>query len=407
MNRVFRFYKYLPLYGWNPIILTINYGSFPIVDSTLLKEVRDDTKVFKSDNPIPSTKSDSSGVMYEMTDKSKLNWKIILGKIIKYNLIPDTRFYWYPFALKTAKEIFKAAQIDLVFSSSPPQTNHVIAQKIAIKYNLPWIADIRDPWSDVFWSRKSKYKLPFLSKLDKWLESKTLAQAQHITTVTPQLTEKYKNDYGDSSLIYNGYDGDYISSNDIDKKKSHSEFRITYSGSMSYNQRTEMFFRVLKKLKNHGQTKRLKVRFIGGFPSFLQNIIQSNDLEDICYIEDALPMDKLFSELQSSDLQLVFGVPGAEYGIIPSKIFDYMAVKKPILGINLDKDASQLIERTGLGFNFDDSSEDDLFNFLKRAISGNLPLDEANHEFIASFSRKAQTQQLAQIFDDVWSRRHH
>lgn len=407
MNRVFRFYKYLPLYGWNPIILTINQGSYPIIDRTLLKEVRDDTKVFKSDNPIPSKKSISTGVLYGMTDKTKWNWKNISAKIIKYNVIPDTRFYWYPFALKSAKEIFNSEKIDLIFSSSPPQTNHIIAQKIADKYNLPWIADIRDPWSDVFWSRKSKYKLPFLSKLDKWLESKTLAQAQVITTVTPQLMEKYKNDFGATSLIYNGYDGDYLSSNNIEKNKSHSEFRITYSGSMSYNQRTEIFFRLLKKLKDNGETKGLKVRFIGGFPSFLQKIIQSNDLSEICFTEDALPMDKLFSELQSSDLQLVFGVPGAEYGIIPSKIFDYMAVKKPILGINLDKDASQLIERTGLGFNFDDSSEDDLFNFLKRAISGKLPLNEANHEFIASFSRKVQTQQLAQIFDDVWSRRHH
>ena len=409
MSRIFRFYENLHEYGWNPIILTVKDGDFPIHDSSLVNEILENTIVYKTNNIRLQKKADRSSsnqtALYSFTDVTDKRLRTKFLKFIKFNFIPDTRILWAPFAVNKALEILKNQKIDLIFSSSPPQTNHIIAKKIKSKSAIPWVADLRDPWSDVFWMNHDSLRLSWISSWDKEIEKRTLSSADALVTVTPQLRDKYEEKYHSCHLIMNGYAEKYYTG--LSKKKSKNKiYTIIYSGSMSYDQKPDLLFKILQKIKktNPDKTSQIVVRFIGAFPGFLSSMIEEYDLRDICVIEPYIPMKDLVENLNMADLLFLTGVPDSQYGIIPSKLFDYIATRNPILGFYLDKDASYVLDKSGLGMNFSHGEEVEAFNYVLNAIDG-LIKTEPNESFIQSLSRRNQTQQLAQIFDDVWNSR--
>ena len=97
-------------------------------------------------------------------------------------VIPDGRVGWYFDSINTGNKIFEENKIDAIFSSAPPFTTHLIAKKLALSNNLPWIADFRDPWTDRFYNYENK-RWWITSKLDKVLENSVVNSAQQCVTV--------------------------------------------------------------------------------------------------------------------------------------------------------------------------------------------------------------------------------
>lgn len=412
MSRIFRFYQHLREYGWNPIILTVQDGDFPIYDSSLLEEIDEKTLVLKTRNIRLQRKardkaSNQQKALYGFTDKTNDSIKNKILKFIKYNFIPDTRVLWSLFAVKDALKRLHGESIDLIFSSSPPQTNHIIAKKIKEKTGIPWVADLRDPWSDVFWMNNEKIRLSFIDYLDKKIEKHTLSLADSLITVTPQLQTKYTSKYGACDLILNGYESTYYD-HATTLNRQDNKVEIIYSGSMSYDQKPDLLFSLLSQLKktNSDLYAKITVRFIGAFPGFLTSMIDSYQLQDSCVIEPFIPLHELANRLVSADLLFLTGVINCDYGIIPSKLYDYIAARRPILGVNLDHDAESILNTSGLGRNFTDDQYSSALEFLIQAVHRQCEI-HPNEDFIKSLSRRNQTQQLARIFDDVWNRRNH
>ncbi|MDR9447501.1 MAG: hypothetical protein RI519_07210, partial [Balneolaceae bacterium] len=105
MNRILRFYKHLPSFGWNPIILTVGNGLFPSIDHELSKTVRKQTIVYKTNGEYSSAGKPTMAP-YGFTDKKNKSLYKKIIQILKVNIIPDNRIYWLPFAMRKSKEMF-------------------------------------------------------------------------------------------------------------------------------------------------------------------------------------------------------------------------------------------------------------------------------------------------------------
>ncbi|MFC1887722.1 group 1 glycosyl transferase, partial [Candidatus Cloacimonadota bacterium] len=207
VQRVLKFAKYLPEFGWQPVILTVLDGEYPAYDIELKEEIPKGIKIFKTSTIEPfvlyklffGMRTDthlSTHVLDTMKNKS---YKQKISQLIRANLfIPDARIWWYLFAVKKGIKLVKNEKIDLIMSSSPPQTTHLIAKKIAQKTGKKWIADFRDPWTDYF-RIKDLPRIGLIKKLDKHYEHSVLRNADTVVTsgnsLGDLLNQKIKNNY--------------------------------------------------------------------------------------------------------------------------------------------------------------------------------------------------------------------
>ena len=409
-NRIVKFAKHLTAYGWEPVIVTVEKGDFPTVDEKLVQDIPKHLSVYKSKNvsffPIIKalTRNKKISVPKSFTDQTNQSVKMKLMRWIKSNTIPDTRIFWYPFALRHAQKIVEKEQIDIIFSSSPPQTNHLIAAALSTKYAIPWVADLRDPWNDMYWNQKDSNRLQLLDKIDKKIEKNTLVKASRVTSIGPTiaklLEKKVKKEV---DVIYNGFDDQYISTaveeSGRDQKKP---FTILYAGSISFQQRPVGLFQTLSKLvKQESPSFSFQVTFMGEYGVFLQNMINEYDLGKFVTIVASVSQRDVFKHLAMADLLLVLGIKDCNYGVIPSKLFEYLLSGKPILGYGLEKDADSILQDTrhGKNFQFDDPNGNSA-EFIKEVYEGRFQVPD-NQESIQKFNRKVLTGQLAALFDQV------
>lgn len=410
INRILKFYQYLHEFGWEPVILTTEGGDFPFEDESLLKEVRPDTKVYRSKGlslhkifSSVSPKSKKNFVPYGFTDTSKNSFMDKLSRWVKYNFIPDTRFPWYFSTVSKAVKIVQDEKIDLIFSSSPPQTNHLIARKVARKTGLPWVADFRDPWTDVFWLLNNSIRWKWIHNIDKRIERRTIAKMDAVITVGTSLVEILQRKTNKKiHLISNGYDDTYF--RDLHYVKN-PKFRITYAGSLSKEQDPVCFFNALELLKDNKEFfDNAEVFFLGNFPTYLYDLVNQSSYQDkTSYSPYTFYTDSLKSIAASELLLLIVPETDDNKCILTSKLFDYMGACRPILAYGpLDGDAAKVLQQAEAGemFDYTDSrrSADYILKSFQVWKSDTMGV-QLQPEKIEQYTRRNLTKQLAAIMD--------
>lgn len=412
VQRVLKFAKYLPEFGWEPIILTVKNGEYPAIDNSLNDEIPQSIKVFK-------TKAIEPFSIYKKLTVDKKNQPIPVGVLaqsggslkqkaanfIRLNvIIPDAKIGWKFFAVKEGQKIIDLKKPDLLFSSSPPPTTHLIAKTLAERNKIKWIADLRDPWSKIHYYKNNRLKTAH--KIDERLESKTLSAADKVITVSENFSKLIAVNKDKIKIIPNGFDNEDIT--DLDNRlKDSSVFQLTYVGGLNENRFYPQFFEqlaVFAQQKNFTKQK-IKLTFVG---SISQNImdkmhaILGNDTITIDfkgYLEHKEALKIMFE----SDLLLLFTEKVSHYsGHIPGKLFEYISTGNFILGIG-DKsgDANQILKEIEGGIIVDQNHNFiELLNELHlKWLSGNLKGSDSQK--IEKFSRKNLTKQLTEIFNKV------
>ncbi|HOV11759.1 MAG TPA: glycosyltransferase family 4 protein [Bacteroidales bacterium] len=410
INRILKFYQYLPEFGWEPIILTTEGGDFPFEDDSLLKEVRPETKIFRSKGlslhkifSKVSPKSKKNFVPYGFTDASKSSFMDKLSRWVKYNFIPDTRFPWYFSTVDKAVKIIKEEKVDLIFSSSPPQTNHIIARKAAKKTGLPWVADFRDPWTDVFWLLNNSIRWKFIHNIDKRIEHKTIARMDEVITVGPSLVEILQRKTSKKiHLITNGYDDKYFCKLEY---KPNLKFRITYAGSLSKEQDPACFFNAMELLKGNKEFyENTELFFLGNFPTYLIDLVNASPYKNQTKFSPyTYYVDSLESIAASELLLLIVPKTDDNKCIITSKLFDYMGAARPVVAFGpVDGDAASVMNAAGAGQMFDYSDSKNAADFILQCFQNwkdNQSSSFADKNKIEEYTRRNLTQRLAAIFD--------
>ena len=405
VQRVLKFVKYLPEFGWDPIILTVEDGEYPAIDNSLLNEVPAGLKVYKSKvfSPLKIYKrimGIKGNIPTHVLSKSKN--ESLLQKIFKWiriNLyLPDGRRDWIRVIGREGVEVVRREEPDLIFSTSPPNSVQLGALKLAEATGKKWVADMRDPWTDGFWL-KNLPRAEFAKRKDLKLEMSVLRRADAITTISrtwiEMFSKKARNKY---YALPNGYDHQDFE-NALTKQSE--TFKIIHAGSMRSSQIPHKLFEDLVAV-NANQDVRIELHLFGTLHEDAISLIEELGISEYVVIHGYIDHSELIGHLKGAQILLML-VPDTEdnTGILPGKLFEYIGSGNYILGIGPRKgEAEQIILEYGIGAmrSFDESCKSLLLEQYDQWIRGVQPAPAIN---ISKYSRKDQAGQLAKIFNDI------
>lgn len=262
--------------------------------------------------------------------------------------IPDTEWPWHTPAFNTAEKLLAGQHFDVVLSSSPYPTVHRVAARIKKMHKIKWVADFRDPWS-----QSHNYSLPKLRLyIDRWLEVRTLKDADLITTVSSGVAEKLVQLHGERvAVIRNGYQP--IS--DLVPEILPERFTISYTGTIyAGKQNPNKVLAALRGLIEDGEIDRecIALNFYGRYDSALQRAIAEHGLDGVAVQHGILPRVETRRRQRASHLLLLFQWEVLdEQGIFPLKFYEYLDSGRPILatGGSRSSEISEILDETCTG----------------------------------------------------------
>ena len=405
VQRWLKFAKYLPEFGWQPIILTVDpqYASYPQRDESLLSEVDPEclvytTKSFELYNlyKLISGKKEVPYGGFANDSKEGIFQKV--SKFLRGNfLLPDPRKGWNKYALKKAAELINKYNIETVVTTSPPHSTQLIGLKLKKQFNIQWIADLRDPWTDIYYYNQFSHTA--LARLiDKRYERKVVEIANLLITVSEDVkrlfVEKAVLPVADKiAVIPNGFDEDDFKIHPFLKENRNI---ITYTGTISETYDVDCLLKALSRLDDKVKSV-LLIRFVGKVPPSVELKFRAAglELELVGYVDHPKSIEYLF---RSDLLLLVLPKVKNNRGILTGKFFEYLASHKPILAIGpTDGDLAQIIQETQSGKLFDYEDTEGMFKYIQDQLI--KPGIRTNPELANQYSRKELTRKIAQLLE--------
>ena len=402
VQRWLKFSKYLPQFGWEPVILTIDpdYAAYPAIDNSMNKEVpenlivyrtkaRDYFRFYKKDK----SKIPSSGFA---SDEEK-GFKSLITRFIRGNFfIPDPRIGWNRYAFKKACEIIETQKISHLITTSPPHSTQLIGLKLKRKYPaIKWIADLRDPWTDIYYYNEF-YPTWLSQTIDSSFEKSVLQSADRIITVGKSLKElfglKIPGHESKIEVIINGFDEEDFAGLVASEP---GIFTISYIGTLSGSYPIIGFLNALKAFGGSGRNFRLK--FVGTVsPKQKETILSSSSGSKTEFVKYASHSAAIRYMLDSSALLLIIPDHKSGRSIITGKLFEYIASGRPVICIGpAGGDAAEIIANHSAGRTFHYSEEGRINDYLNY-IAGNPVQKPVN---VSELSRKILTGRLAGVLD--------
>ena len=356
VQRWLKFVKYLPKYGWEPVIFTVDNGEYPSIDESLENDIPDGIEVIKSKiwepysfyKKFTGRKKDELINAGFLKERKKAFFLERLSVWVRGNFfIPDARKFWIKPSTRILSSYLKDNSIDVVISSGPPHSTHLIAKKITANYNLPWIADFRDPWTNIdFYNDLMLSK--FADRKHKRLEKLVLSSADIILTVGKTLAlELSQLGAKRVEVVENGYD-----KSDLNKGftiQLDDKFSIAHIGTFSPSRNNETLWKALSELVKEDDffSNKLELKLIGKIDYSVTESLKKYDLASFVNHIPYLSHDLVINQQMSSHLLLLMvnNTPNAK-GIVTGKIFEYMASNRPTLVIGpSDGDVAEIVSK--------------------------------------------------------------
>lgn len=419
VQRGLKFVKYFPQFGIKPAVLTVDekQASYPQVDQSFAQELPTDLEVFRTATSEPfeyykklsGKKEIPYGGFANQKEKDSLLDKAF--KFVRGNLfIPDARVGWNKHALKQADHLLQDNNYKAIITTSPPHSTQLIGLKLKQKYTLPWIADLRDPWTNIYYYDQL-YHTALAKRLDERYERQVLEHADAIIVTSEDTKRLFLNkpasvDANKIFVIPNGYDEEDFKGQSEPPKDT---FLITYTGTIAESYNIDVFLKVLAYLVSVNSDINYKLRFVGKVSDGVLQRIRKAGLELITEVIPFVPHQESIHYLQQSTM-LLMAIPDVAKNqcILPGKLFEYLASNKPIVCIGpVHSDADRIIDECGAGRLFHYSAYDLMLDHMMQSsrawkVNPNLDLPFINH---TRFSRRALTGELAQVINDLVSRK--
>lgn len=403
VQRWLKFSKYLPLFGWEPIILTVDqdYATYPALDYSLCAEVKknlivhttraaDYFRLYRKDK----TKIPSAG----FANNNEKGTKEKMLRFIRGNFfIPDPRRGWNKFAFRKACEIIEEDGIKHIITTSPPHSTQLIGLKLKKKYpDIKWLADLRDPWTDIYYY-KQFYPTSISKKIDRYYETEVLESADKIITVGKSLKNLFlsKIQLGEDKIkiITNGYDEDDFAGLTASVPDI---LTISYIGTLSDVYPIAGFLTALNNIKKKGLDFRF--RLVGTVSPkqklLILSAIENTSVEFIPYVHHVTAIRYM---LDTTVLLLIIPDHHSNKSIITGKLFEYIASGKPVICLGpVGGDADEIIKSSGAGstYCYDDKSA--IEDFVIKISQSSYELDKNK---ISKYSRKALTQKIVEVLE--------
>jgi len=423
VQRWLKFAKYLREFGYEPVIYTPENPEFMAKDLSLEAEIPEEVEVIKRKIWEPYSLYKRLTGKKDGIKPGFVNSGGRLSLFIRSNLFfPDPKTFWIGPSVKFLKKYIVRNSIDVIITTGPPHSMHIIGQKASKATSIPWIADFRDPWTKMYNFKYMGHTSLIRDKHNR-AERKILNSADAVVTVTETIRtelEAIMRENEDKSkigknveqeavprdkvfVVTNGYDeSDFASP----APELESHFTITFTGLFVKSQNIEKFWRTLGDMvaESSSFAADLKIRLIGHIDQTILDSISFSGLDRNLVVMDYMPHDEVIGYQRSAQVLLLsVGSEPEAKGILTGKFFEYLAARRPIIAFGIKSgDIDIALEECSAGRMFSYDHENGLREYIealyKEFEKGGIPCTSGSMEH---YSRRELTRKMSLIMDEV------
>lgn len=384
--RTLKFSQYLPEFGWQPIVLTAHPRAYP--ERANANAVRACTIVHRA---------------FALDTRRHLS---IRGAYPQSLALPDRWASWWLGAVPAGLRLIRKYRPELIWSTYPVATAHLIGLTLHRLTGVPWVADFRDPMAQDGYPAD-----PLEWRVYKWLEHQVLRHSAHSVFTTPGALRSYSETYpgvpaARFELIPNGYDeADFASLNSIQARPNGGPIVLVHSGTLYPSERDpRQLFAALSKLLRTGKLRCGELKIVlraTGHDDYIKQLLAQFAIAQVVSIEPPLPYRDALAEMIAADGLLILQASNCNEQI-PAKLYEYLRARRPVLALtDPNGDSAAALQEAGIDTIAPLDSTDAIIEALPRFLDlvrcGQAPV--ATHEHIAKSSRRFRTQQLAALFN--------
>ncbi len=413
VQRWLKFVKYLSKDKYDITVYTPSNAESPNHDKSLLRDVPSEIELitkpiwepFTYYKKLTKQKGQFNAGFLNEESSGEKSFIEKLSLFIRANLfIPDAKMFWIRPSVKYLRKYITQNKIDLIISSGPPHSLHMIGRKLQKKNRIKWIADFRDPWTNIDFYKELP-TLHITDSLHKKKEKRVLQSADQVIVVGEQMKKEFLviHPNANISVISNGFD---LKINDAENKDD--LFTIVHVGSINADRSHESFYLAIRSIIDETPLfkNKILIKYIGKVDSKTRNYIKKFNLEDVCLFIPYLPYDQInLIQNRAHVLYLPLNDSLNAKGILTGKFFEYLTANRVILAQGPpDGDLAKILKETksGVIFQFDEVIK--LKNFIHNMIEDYL---NNNYQYmgrnISKYSRKKLTAILEKIIDQTLS----
>ena len=386
-----------------PIVYCPENPNYLKTDESLLQEVSNDTTILKtpvtevSKFAFRSKKKTTTGVANATNNK--------LLSFIRGNFFtPDAKVLWVKPSVEFLTDYLTENQVDVIISTGPPHSMHLIAQQLKESFDIPWMADFRDPWTDLYYN-KDFFQLGFAKRKNKRLEEKVLKSADVVVTVGNELKKYFDRFNSNVEVISNGFDDEVDNHEKIELSQ---KFSLSYIGLLPKSSLPTNLLMAIQRLidENSDFKKDIELNFIGDIHESVSALIHELQLSNYTNFFGYVPHKEAIKYQKSAQVLLVL-IPNVNgnKGIITGKVFEYMAANRPILALGpKNGDLQSILTNSNAGtiIDYDDyvKIKSVLFELYTKFKTQKLAIRSKG---IEKYHRRNLTKQLAAIIKQIKS----
>jgi len=391
IQRTLAFSRYLRESGWEPIVLTAARRAYPALSDEQLGDIPPDVRVIRA---------------FALDSARHL---AVRSRYPRFFAYPDRWISWWPAAVTAALRAIRRHRPDVIWSTYPIATAHLIALAVHRLTGIPWLADFRDSMTEEGYPTE-----PGKRRVYRWIEQKTVSNAAVSVFTAPGALEMYRDrypgeGYSDWRCILNGYDEAAFADAAAYPPAAADGDRLVllHSGLLYPSERDPTaFFEALRRLKEAGTVAAagLEVRLrASGFEREIGSLIEAAGIGDIVTLRPPVSYSEALSELMAADGLLIFQASNCNHQI-PAKLYEYIRARRPVLALTDPAgDTAGVMRQSGIDTIVAIDSPEEiaagLTSFLSLIASNSAPV--ASDESVTRYSRRSQTRELAALFDSV------
>ena len=408
VQRWLKFVTYFKDFGIEPVVFIPDNPHYPLQDKSIVSEIPEGIEIIRFPIKEPygfakifskkKTNQVSSGII---TNKNQSVLEKLLLWIRGNFFIPDARIGWVKPAVGFLKEYLAKNDMDIVISSGPPHSLHLIGMALKEKLGIKWVADFRDPWTTIHYHQSLRLNKRAQKKHLK-LESKVLNNSDLVVVTSARTKKEFQKITSvPIEVISNGYDILEKIEPNLD-----AQFSIVHIGSLLTNRNPELLWEILSELKDENKvfSKNLLIKLVGAVSEdVLESLAVLGLTENYKTLGYVSHQEAIQIQHDAQVLLLVEMDSPETKSIIPGKLFEYVAANRPILAIGPEgSDVEGIIKETNTGVYFKYTDKEKLKQQLQLYYEAYLKANlNVNSKNIEKYSRSALTKSLSTILLNI------